>query len=221
MLRAQSNQRHPGSLRVAWVNGPAISGQVSAYSGRTRNFAVMKIMWLRLLGHELLRLGQAASRSGYPEGCHALDSLEHMFENGGMLDVAVRRLDGSTAVDLTRRVAPALPIHPALSPLLPDGIRRGSTVSVSGSVSLLLALISAASAEGAWCALVGLPTISAEAAAEYGLDLQRLAIVPQPGASWTTAVGALLDAVDIVALRPPARVVPGDVRRLAARARNR
>jgi len=135
--------------------------------------------------------------------------------------VAVRRLDGSTAVDLTRRVAPALPIHPALSPLLPDGIRRGSTVSVSGSVSLLLALISTASAEGAWCALVGLPTISAEAAAEYGLDLQRLAIVPQPGASWTTAVGALLDAVDIVALRPPTRAVPGDVRRLAARARNR
>ena len=135
--------------------------------------------------------------------------------------MAVRRLDGSTAVDLTRRVAPALPIHPALSPLLPDGIRRGSTVSVSGSVSLLLALISTASAEGAWCALVGLPTISAEAAAEYGLDLQRLAIVPQPGASWTTAVGALLDAVDIVALRPPARAVPGDVRRLVARARNR
>jgi hypothetical protein len=88
-------------------------------------------------------------------------------------------------------------------------------------VSLLLALISAASAEGAWCALVGLPTISAEAAVEYGLDLQRLAIVPQPGTSWTTAVGALLDAVDIVALRPPARPVPGDVRRLAARARNR
>ena len=70
-------------------------------------------------------------------------------------------------------------------------------------MSLLLALISAASADGAWCALVGLPTISAEAAAEYGLDLQRLAIVPQPGAGWTTAVGALLDAVDIVAL--PAR----------------
>ena len=88
-------------------------------------------------------------------------------------------------------------------------------------VSLLLALISAASAEGAWCALVGLPTISAEAAVEYGLDLQRLAIVPQPGTSWITAVGALLDAVDIVALRPPARPVPGDVRRLAARARNR
>jgi hypothetical protein len=88
-------------------------------------------------------------------------------------------------------------------------------------VSLLLALVSAASAESAWCALVGLPTISAEAAVEYGLDLQRLAIVPHPGSSWTTAVGALLDAVDIVALCPPARPVPGEVRRLAARARTR
>jgi hypothetical protein len=34
------------------VNGPAISGQLSAYSGRTRNFAVMKIM--RLLGSAVL-----------------------------------------------------------------------------------------------------------------------------------------------------------------------
>jgi hypothetical protein len=138
-----------------------------------------------------------------------------------VLDVAVRRLDGSIAVDLSHRVPPALPVHSALSPLLPDGLRRGSTISVGGSVSLLLALISAASAEGAWCALVGLPTISAEAAVEYGLDLHRLAIVPQPGSSWTSAVGALLDAVDIVALRQPARPVPGEVRRLAARARNR
>src|SRR4029079_13567610 len=99
--------------------------------------------------------------------------------------------------------------------------RRGSTVSVSGSVSLLLALISPASAEAAWCALVGLPPISAERAAESGLDRQRLAVVPQPGASWTTAVGALLDAVDIVALRPPARAVPGEVAGLAGTARTR
>lgn len=138
-----------------------------------------------------------------------------------MLDVAVRRLDGSTAVDLTRRTAPALPVHPALRILLPDGIRRGSTVSVAGSISLLLALVAAASADGAWCAFVGLPPISAEAAAEHGLDLTRLAVVPHPGRSFPTAVGALLDAVDIVALRPPARPVPGDVRRLAARARTR
>ncbi len=138
-----------------------------------------------------------------------------------MLDVAIRRLDGSTAVDLGRRAAPPLPVLPALQRVLPDGLRRGNTVSVSGSVSLLLALLGAASAAGAWCALVGLPTLSAEAAGEYGIELPRLAIVPQPGPSWTTAVGALLDAVDVVAARPPPRIVPGDVRRLAARARNR
>ena len=81
----------------------------------------------------------------------------------------------------------------------------------------------------------GFPRISAEAAGEYGLDLSRLALVPAPGAGWTTAVGALLDAVDVVAARPPGNagrsagsgghggvaIPPGDVRRLAARARTR
>ena len=137
-----------------------------------------------------------------------------------MLDVAIRKADGSTAVDLGRRAAPPLPVHPALAELLPGGLRRGSTVAVSGSISLLLAALGAASADGAWCALVGFPRISAEAAAEYGIDLSRLAIVPSPGASWTTAVGALIDALDVVAARPP-RLVPGDVRRLAARTRTR
>lgn len=140
-----------------------------------------------------------------------------------MLDVAIRKPDGSTAVDWQRvglRTAPPLPVAAALGPLLPGGLRRGSTVSVSGSVSLLLALLGAASADGAWCALVGFPRISAEAASEYGIDLTRLALIPSPGEGWTTAVGALLDAVDIVAARAP-RLAPGDVRRLAARARSK
>jgi hypothetical protein len=124
------------------------------------------------------------------------------------------------------RTAPALPVASALDELLPTGLRRGSTVSVSGSVSLLLALLGAASAGGAWCALVGFPRISAEAAAEYGVDLARLALVPEPEAGWTTAVGALLDAVDIVAVRPLSspggrRLAPGDIRRLAARTRSK
>lgn len=102
-------------------------------------------------------------------------------------------------------------------------------MAVSGSVSLLLALLGTASQSGAWCALVGFPLISAQAADEYGVDLSRLAVVPTPAAGWTTAVGALLDAVDVVALRSPAasgrggppRLVPGDVRRLVSRARTR
>jgi hypothetical protein len=140
-----------------------------------------------------------------------------------MLDVAIRRSDGTTAVDLGHRGAVPLPVSPAFDAILPDGLRRGSTVSVTGSVSLLLALLGAASTDGAWCALVGFPLISAEAAQEYGIELSRLALVPGPGSGWTTAVGALLDAVDVVAARPPSRrgLPPGDVRRLAARARTR
>jgi hypothetical protein len=143
-----------------------------------------------------------------------------------MLDVAIRRPDGSTAVDWQHvglRVAPSLPVAPALLTILPDGLRRGSTVSVSGSMSLLLALLGAASADGAWCALVGFPRISAEAASEYGADLGRFVLVPAPGDGWTTAVGALLDAVDVVAARPPGGrgLAPGDIRRLAARARSK
>ena len=151
-----------------------------------------------------------------------------------MLDVALRRADGTTAVDWQHvgvRTAPPLPVADALRPILPDGLRRGSTVTVSGSVSLLLALLGAASADGAWCALVGFPRLSAEAAREYGVELTRLALVPAPGSGWTTAVGALLDAVDVVAVRPPvargqrgqrgSTLAPGDVRRLAARARSK
>ncbi|SDJ05905.1 hypothetical protein SAMN05444157_1518 [Frankineae bacterium MT45] len=138
-----------------------------------------------------------------------------------MLDVAIRRLDGDTVIDLGSRAAPPLPVLPALEPLLPNGLRRGSTVSITGSVSLLLAVMGAASADGAWCALVGMPHISAEAASEYGIELSRLAFVPSPGKSWTTAVGALLDAVDVVATRVPNRVTDGDIRRLSARVRTR
>ena len=143
-----------------------------------------------------------------------------MFDYGEVLDLALREtLTGVT--DRGHRRVPALPVTPALQSLLPAGLRRGSTVSVSGSMSLLLAVLGAASADGAWCALVGLPHLSAEAADEYGIDLARLAVVPRPGEGWARAVGALLDAVDVVATCPPARVVPGDVRRLAARARTR
>jgi hypothetical protein len=146
-----------------------------------------------------------------------------------MLDVAIRKADGSTAIDWTHvgvRAVPPLPVAPALRAVLPDGLRRGSTVSVAGSMSLLLALLGAASTDGAWCALVGFPRISAEAAREYGIDLARLALVPAPElapSGWVTAVGALLDAVDIVAARPPTGrgLAPADVRRLAARARSK
>jgi hypothetical protein len=154
------------------------------------------------------------------DGLSRVDIFERTFDAGQVLDVAIRTLDGGTAIDLGSRAAPPLPVLPALREVLPLGLTRGSTLSISGSVSLLLAVLGAASAEGAWCALVGLPPISAEAAAEYGIDLSRLAIVPRPGSAWTTVVGALLDAVEVVAVRPVGKAPAlGEVNRLAARAR--
>jgi hypothetical protein len=140
-----------------------------------------------------------------------------MFDYRAMLNLAeVTR--GTVAL---RPKVPMLAVSPALTSVLPDGLRRGSTVAVSGSVSLLLAVLGAASADGAWCAMVGMPPISAEAARDFGIELSRLPLVPNPGSSWVVVMGALLDAVDIVVARAPARLADGDIRRLAARARSR
>jgi hypothetical protein len=137
---------------------------------------------------------------------------------------------------LARRSLPPLPVPDGLTELVPDGLRRGSTIAVTGSVSLLLALLGAPSRHGAWTALVGMPAINAEAAAEAGIDLSRLAVINPPDAgwtssAWTTAVGALLDAVDVVVARPDvvqrgavpagAGVSDGDARRLTGRARTK
>jgi hypothetical protein len=103
-----------------------------------------------------------------------------------------------------------LPVVPALRPLLPgQGLRRGTTVAVSRSAALALALVAAASAAGSWVAAVGLPDLGIVAAAESGIALERLALVPVPGARvWPTVVAALLDAVDVVLVRSPARLGP-------------
>jgi len=115
-----------------------------------------------------------------------------------------------------------LPVLPALQGLLPGGVlRRGSTVAVVGSTSLALGLTAAASESGSWCAAVGLPSLGLVAVAELGVALERLALVRDPGESWPSVVAALLDALDVVVVRPPGPLRSAHVRRLAARARER
>jgi hypothetical protein len=123
-------------------------------------------------------------------------------------------------------VARSLPLAPALRPLFPGGVlRRGSTVALAppnpGTTSLLFAVLAAASASGSWCAVVGRPDLGLVAAAEAGVAVDRLALVPQPGPEWPGVVAALLDGVDIVVLAAPGPVAPAVVSRLAARARQR
>ncbi|WP_296664815.1 hypothetical protein [Demequina sp.] len=117
--------------------------------------------------------------------------------------------------------APTLPLAPVLDRVLPQGLRRGQVVSVIGSTSLMLALASAASAEGSWTAVVGMPSLGVVAAARRGLDLTRLALVPHPGAQAAAAAGACIDGMDVVILGPRLALSDADRRRLASRARER
>ena len=122
-----------------------------------------------------------------------------------------------------------LPVRPELEELFPRrGLKRGSVVGISngaagaGATSLALATVAAASQQGSWVAFVGLGAIGVVAAHEAGIDLARCALVPDPGPTWPTVVAALLDAIDLVVLAAPSRVVrAADARRLSARARER
>ena len=117
---------------------------------------------------------------------------------------------------------PPFPVAEPLAPLLPGGgLRRGSVVAVHGSMALLLALLSAATAQGAWAAVVGVGDLGLLAAAEAGVVVQRLALVPRPGSDPAPVAAALLDGVGLVALAGADRMSPGARRSLAARARQR
>ncbi|MGB6457719.1 MAG: hypothetical protein WBH47_24865, partial [Streptosporangiaceae bacterium] len=112
-----------------------------------------------------------------------------------------------------------LPVLPALRELLPGGLQRGSVVT-SGVFGLLsLALVAGAVAEGAWCAVVGVPTVGMRAAAEAGVDPDRVLLVPEPGPRWPQVVASLLDGLDVVLLRPPDQPSAQLRRKLEAAAR--
>src|SRR5690242_2707221 len=97
----------------------------------------------------------------------------------------------------------ALPVLPALRELLPRGLARGTVVAVAEFGLLCLALAAAASADGAWCGIAGLPEAGVLAAAGLGLDAGRILLVPDPGPAWPQVTASLLDGCELVLLRPP------------------
>ncbi|MDL9981458.1 hypothetical protein [Microbacterium candidum] len=119
--------------------------------------------------------------------------------------------------------APVLPAPRALAGILPEpGLRRGSVYALpEAPTSLLLALLAAPSQAGSWCAVVGFPTLGIEAAEDYGIALDRLALVAEPGPRWLSVVSALAEVVPVIGVRPGSGIRPAEAARLHARLRDR
>ena len=155
--------------------------------------------------------------------------IEHMFDHGPMAvpspDLAVLRQLGDRVRPLSAAAERTLPVPVPLADLLPQrGLVRGTTVATSGAAasSLAYALVGPATRAGSWCATVGVTDLGLVAAAELGVDLSRTLVVADGGPQrWASSVAALLDAVEVVLVRPSHDVTPTTRRRLIARARDR
>jgi hypothetical protein len=127
----------------------------------------------------------------------------------------------TTGTDAVPDTTGLLPVDPQIAPLLPwRGLKRGTTITAAGSTSLLMLLLAGAMrGTGSWAAIVGMPQFGMLAAAELGVDMDRVAVVPEPGPDWPTITAALLDGVDLVVVQPPADTAASVATALAARAR--
>jgi hypothetical protein len=135
-------------------------------------------------------------------------------------------------MDLAAAVAPptlarerTLPVTDPLVPLLPAGsLVRGQAMSCRGiaATSLALALVAEATEAGAWLAVVDVPWLGVEAAAEIGIPLERLVRV-DPGAddNWADLTAAVLDGFEVVITRIPRRLGAAALRRVSARVKAR
>jgi hypothetical protein len=170
----------------------------------------------------------------------AIDTIEHMFEYGGVSPNAAVLTSGASAtlvepgetvqelrsrirqMQATKLDTRRIPTHPAIAELLPGGgLKQGVAYSVERSALLLMALLAGPSAAGSWCAVVGVPEFGVEAAQRFGIDLDRLVLVPHPGDQWLAVTAAIADVMGVVVTRPPQRTTDSSVARLSARLRQR
>lgn len=117
---------------------------------------------------------------------------------------------------------PVLPVDERLAGLLPvGGLRRGGIVQVASSNAILLTLIARYSSEGGWSAVLGMPELGLLAAAEAGVNLERLLLVTVAPDTWDIATATMIDGVELVVVAPPvARVPPRIASKILGKARD-
>ncbi len=151
------------------------------------------------------------------------------------IDDLRRRLADTAPVGWTSQSAPVSPdavgILPVLEPLralLPGGgLPKGGVVSLvsdennAGVTSLLFTLLAGPSKP--WAALVGMPDLGFQAAAELGVDLARVVLIPNPGVDILQILSVLADGVDLIAVAAHhgPLAAPARLRVLNARLRQR
>ncbi|MFN3600213.1 MAG: hypothetical protein ACK4UY_02355 [Dietzia sp.] len=168
----------------------------------------------------------AAARSGAPVAAHpegAAVAEPDAAAPGAMSADAGAGASGAGASGEVSSDAsvPGVVVPRSVAPLLPGGVLpAGRVTAVSGSATLRVGLLAAATAAGARCAVVGWPELGVAAVAEQGGRLDCLALVPDPGPDPAAVVSVLLDGLDLVLLGPGVPVVaPSRARVLAGRVR--
>ncbi|WP_251151319.1 hypothetical protein [Cellulosimicrobium sp. Marseille-Q4280] len=136
---------------------------------------------------------------------------------------ALRRAELRTGVQSVAQPVPDVEDRPRpLAALLDGGTLPAGAVSVvAGSTSLLLALAAMSQGSSDWVAFTGMPDLGLLAAADAGLDLDRVALVPQVRTEGATVVAALLDGFALVVVGDAVALTRAEQRRLLARARER
>lgn len=131
-----------------------------------------------------------------------------------------QRITAMQAVGLGART---LPTAPQVAPLLPGGaLKAGVAYAVPGSLALAMLLLAGPSAAGGWCGVVGVPEFGVEAAAGFGIALEKLVLVPRPGEHWLAVTAQIAEVLPIVLVQPPAAgASPSETARLASRLRQR
>jgi hypothetical protein len=141
---------------------------------------------------------------------------EHEAERVRELQSRIRQMQ---ATKLDSRLVPT---HPAIAGLLPGGgLKQGAVYSIDRSTMLLMSLLAPPSQAGSWCAVVGIPEFGVEAAEHFGVDLERLVLIPHPGDDWLAVTAAVADVMAVVVTRPPKRASDSSLARLSARLRQR